>query len=396
MGAARRLRLMLTGLSAALASVFLFDLLIDPRGAWWQVHPVPTLYRRVRDERVMTPYLLRTAAPETLLLGSSRVAYGMKIEQGIRGGFENAALAGSRLVEISRELDIALRNPHLKRIIWGVEFYTFDSLGDRADADTMARLDGDLRIKLADNLLSYDEFVASYRLLFRSLAGSVSEEATMPIPWPASFICYKFAHPDPPTLAELDAAQRFREVSDLPEYRRFNYSSRLRQSFVDIVERIRAAHIELIAFIAPVTEYELEMIRQTGRWSDFQQWKRDVAEQVSYTDFSGYNGIARSDRMFMDAWHMLPAVGETIMRVMLGLPLPDCPDAAIVASSALRVTASDVDTILGLQDQRRDAAIATPNLYSTTVAAAIVKRYGNILGPEVKNRVGKSKAGTSG
>ena len=53
----------------------------------------------------------------------------------------------------------------------------------------MARLGGDLSIKLADNLVSYDEFVASYRLLFRSLAGNVSKEATTPIPWPASFIC---------------------------------------------------------------------------------------------------------------------------------------------------------------------------------------------------------------
>jgi hypothetical protein len=386
MSAARRLRLMLTGLFATLAAVFLVDLLIDPWGAWWRVHPVPNLYRRVPAERLVTPYLLRTSAPDTLLLGSSRVLYGMKIEQGVKGGFENAALAGSGLVEISRELDVALRNPHLKRIMWGVEFYTFDSRSDRADAETMARLNGDVRIKLADNILSYETFVASYRLLFRSLRGKVSREATMPIPWPGWFICYKFAHPDPPTLAGMDVAQRSREFYNLPEYRHLDYSPRLRQSFAEIVERIRAAHINLIAFVAPMTEYELEMIRQTGRWPDFQQWKRDVAEQVSYTDFSGYNGTARSDRMFIDAWHMEPAVGETMMRVLLATPIHGCPDAAIVANSALRVTANNVDAMLALQDQRRDAANATPNVYSTTVAATILKRYGNISSPNMSTR----------
>ena len=61
---------------------------------------MPTLYRRITAERVMIPYLLRTTAPETLLLGPSPVAY---VIWGIRGcGFENAGLAGSRLAEICR------------------------------------------------------------------------------------------------------------------------------------------------------------------------------------------------------------------------------------------------------------------------------------------------------
>jgi hypothetical protein len=380
MGSARRLRLMLTGLFVALAAIFLFDLLIDPWGAWWRIHPVPALYRRVDLEsvRMVTPYLLRTAAPETLLLGSSRVLYGMNIGQGVKDGVENAALNGSTLQEISRELDIALRNRHLKRIIWGVEYYTFDARGDRGDADTMARLNGELRIKLAENL-SYDTFVASYRMMFRSLQGKVSREAAMPIPWPGPFICDKFAHPDPPTLAGMDSERRFREISNLPDYQHLVYSPRMRQSFVELVSRIRAAHIELVAFVAPLSGYELEMIRQTGRWPEFQQWKREVAEQVPYTDFSGYNGIARSDRMFIDAWHIGLPAGETILRILLGKPLPDCTDAAIVADSALHVTAGNVDAMLALQERRREASVATPNVYSTSVAAATRKRYGRIF-----------------
>ncbi len=375
MANARRLRLMLTGFFATIGVLMLFNFVINPLGAW-QHQVVPGLYRRVRLERVITPYLLRTSAPDTLLLGSSRVLYGMKIEQGVKDGFQNGAFSGSHLPEIAREVDIALRNPHLKRIIWGVEFYTFDSYGNACSPDTCARLDGDLGIKITDSILSADALVASWRLVLRAASGNVTAQARMPIPWPAPYICDLFAHPPPPTLAGMDQAQRLREVSNLPEYRNFDYSPRLLKSFLAIVDRIRRAHVELIAFVPPVSEYELEMIRQTGRWTDFQQWKRDLAAHLTYADFSGYNGIARSDRMFIDAWHMEPAVGAAIMRQLLGLAPGACRDAAIVANAALPVTAGNVDQMVALQQQRLDAAIATPNIYSSTIAAVVVKRYG--------------------
>jgi hypothetical protein len=382
---ARRLRLMLTWLAAAMAVVIVFDFLVNPWGAW-PVHLVPGKYRRVRFERVVTPYLLRTASPDTLLLGSSRTLYGMKIEQGVKDGVQNAALSGSRLPEIAKEVDIALRNPHLRRVIWGVEFYTIDAYTNDCSPDTCARLDGDWGITLTDNILSADTFVGSYRMVLRALSGKITPAAAMPVPWPGPFICATFAHPEPPTLAGMDEQHRLREVSQLPEYRHFDYSPALFQSFVDIVERIRRAHVELIAYVPPVNEFELEMIRQTGRWPDFQRWKRDLARHISYTDFSGYNGIARSDRMFMDAWHMEPAVGATIMRQLLGDSIPQCPDAAIVAGSALPISADNVEQMLALQDRRKDEAIATPNVYSTTIAAVITKRYGRIAVPDLSAR----------
>ena len=261
MALARRLRLMLTGFCAVLAVVMAFNFAVNPFGAW-RHRLVPGLYRRVSLERVTTPYLLRTAHPQTLLLGSSRVFFGMQIEQGVKDGVENAALSGSSLREISKEVDLALRNPHLKRVIWGLEFYTFDTYKNQCDPDTCERLDGDLGIKLTDTILSTDTLKLSWRMLGRAMRGDVSAAGRMPIPWPAPFICTMFAHPPPPTLAGMDQDRRFREVTNLPEYRRFNYSPQLEKFFLQIVNRIRDAHVELITFEAPVTEYELEKIRQ--------------------------------------------------------------------------------------------------------------------------------------
>src|SRR5262249_49426907 len=158
--------------------------------------------------------------------------------------------------------------------------------------------------------------------------------------------------------------------SELPEYRQFDYSPRLFASFVDIVDRIRSAHLELIAFVPPVNQFELEMMRQTGRWPDFQRWKRELAQHISYTDFSGYNGTARAARLFSAPWPVAPPAGPTIMPKLRGIPTPDCADAAVVSDSGLAVTSQNVEQVLALQEQRKDEATASPNLYSTTVAAA--------------------------
>jgi hypothetical protein len=377
MSAARRLRLMLIGFFAVMAAVIGFNIVVNPWGAS-RLRLVPGAYRQVKDERLVTPYLLRSSSPDTLLLGSSRVLFGMKIEQGVEDGFQNGAMSGSRMPEIAKEVDVALRNPRLKRIVWGVEFYMFDAYADLCWPETCSRLDGNLPLTLADNLLSSDTLEASYGMAYRSLVGKISSEAAQPIPWPPAYICALFAHPAPPTLAGLEPEYRLREVTNMPEYRHFAYSPRLRQSFLDIVGRIRAAHVQLIVFIPPVSEFELEMIRQIGRWPEFQEWKRFLAQHMDYTDFSGYNAIARSDRMFIDAWHMEPAVGATILRILLDDPIPQCGDAAIVAGSAMAVTARNIDQVLALQERRKDQATSSANVYSTTVAAAIIRRYGHI------------------
>ncbi|SRR5579875_72145 len=380
MASRRRLCLMLIGLAAVFAVSIVVNLVVNPWGAW-PINLIPAKYRVIVQERVATPYLLRTARPNTILLGSSRVRFGMKIEQGLKDGIQNAALCGSHLPEIAKEVDLALRNPNLKRIIWGLEFYTFNSRDNVCSTETCARLDGDLGLKLTDNVLSEDTLAASYHMAMRAWKEKTSADAAVPVPWPDSYICYSFAHPHPPTLAGMDEVHRFREVANLPEYRYFDYSARQRQEFLQIVDRIRDAHVELLAFIPPLTEFELEMLRQTGRWADFEDWKRFLAQHINYVDFSGYNRISHTDRLFIDAWHMEPAVGATIMRRLLGDPPPRCPDAAIVLDSALTVTADNVDQIMALQERRKREATAEPNAYSRMVAAAIIKRYGNNFTP---------------
>ena len=85
MNALRRLRLMF-GLTALLLGIAIgFNYLVDPYGAWGNrlVHPI---FRQIKRERLATPYFVWTAQPRVLLIGSSRMLMGIRIDQGERDG----------------------------------------------------------------------------------------------------------------------------------------------------------------------------------------------------------------------------------------------------------------------------------------------------------------------
>src|SRR5579883_758409 len=190
----RRLRMMLAALAGLLGAALLFNFLVNPFGAW-RHRLVNGVYYRVRagHDRVIAPYLLRGTRPNTVMLGTSRVLMGIPIEQGYKDGFLNAAMAAAKLPEIEKAVALAVKNPHLKRVIWGLDFFSFN-LNFESNADTAARLGGNLRLLILDNLLSAEALDSSYHLLDRALSGRrhLDPRALEPIPWPPVFICDRF------------------------------------------------------------------------------------------------------------------------------------------------------------------------------------------------------------
>jgi len=374
---ARRLWIMLLALAALTAAVLLFNFLVNPFGAW-RHRLVSDVFYRLRGgghERVMTPYRLRTTTPTTVLLGTSRMVFGMPVEQGYKDGFLNAALSAARPEEIGKEVRLALRNPRLKRIIWEVDFFTFDERL-KCVPDTCARLDGSLRLLILDNLLSSDALDAGWHMLGRAISGrrALDRKVLEPIPWPQDFICERFktqARIGLDNVGEKGALQQI--LSETPLYKGSVCCNAGIARLRNVVNEINRAGVELIVFLPPMTQYELEEIRQSGLWPRFEQFKRDLATSVSYWDYSGYNQIAHTDSMFLDVVHMKPEVGMTILRQLLGMPASQCSQMQLVTGSALRVSPENIDQMLTLQDARERAATAHPNKYSQVVARAIAQ-----------------------
>src|SRR5713226_9652921 len=100
--ALRRPAIMLASAFAVLCAAMTVNFLANPYGVW-RSSLVDPIYRRIEldDARIATPYLLESAAPATVLIGTSRVFIGMPIEQICRGQVMNAALGRLTLDEIS-------------------------------------------------------------------------------------------------------------------------------------------------------------------------------------------------------------------------------------------------------------------------------------------------------
>jgi hypothetical protein len=317
---------MVGALIGAIVIVAAINLTVNPYGAW-PLRAFDPIYRRITLERLAIPYMLQIARPRTLLIGSSRVILGMRIEQGERDGVLNAAMSGANLEEIGPIIELARRNRDLKRIIWGVEFFAFNGGEDgKPDTDTLERIEAPWKTIVPDTLASAEALDRSRELYRRSAQGRarLPAESTQPIPWSAEFIGTKMTALQresrrPDEAVELRQARQFRSWYD--GYRLSRDEIKL---FREIVERIRAANIELILFVPPTSEYELEMIRQSGLWEQFQAWKAAVAQVSPFWDFSGFNRIARTDELFIDVMHFRPELGFSIMRRLEGESCDKC------------------------------------------------------------------------
>ena len=375
----RRLVLMFAAAVLFAAIVATVNCLVNPYGAFHSELLNP-IFRKIQQERLATPYLIRTARPHTVLVGSSRVLLGMPIPQAMRDGVINAALSASTMKQLCALLRLALKQPDLQQIIWGVDFFTFDKNWNRNDPLFNRRTENRFSQKLEDAVISASAFDDSIDCVKRALRGraKLPPIATASIPWPPALICGDFEARRNAGLAHTGPLSiRHQLTDDVPNYARFEFSQEFFDLFRDTVNLARSHDLRVILFVPPMNQYELEMIRLSGHWDDFQNWKRMLATIGPYVDFSGYNEIAQSDGMFMHLMHFKSAVGETMLRILLEQPLETCgamPE--IVARSAMRVDAASVEDALKKQERMRLAVANDDSRYARMVAMVLAERRG--------------------
>jgi hypothetical protein len=392
--AARRIRLAIGWVIGSLGFAAAINYLVNPYGAW-RIELFNPIFRNILDERVAIPYMIRTAQPQTLLIGDSRVRWGMGIEQGERYGVMNAAMLGATLNEMAQVTNIALGNraksshPKLKRIVWGADFFGFDQrLAEARDSPTRARLDSPWGSICQDTLLSLAMLDASQGVSERMVAGrgSLPLESVAEIPWDEQLIRRAFAD-SPKGLSLENAASTKRQVEAfMPPYEHFRLSQNRIDLFGESIARARRAGVEAVFFVPPMSEYELEMIRQSGKWPAFQNWKSQLAEIGPYWDFSGYNAIAYNDRMFLDVIHFKREVGFAVLRRILGQTCARCgSEGQTVTEAGLLMDRATAAAALAEQDRRMRAASLRPSNYATRVSAVLAEHLRDAVATGERN-----------
>jgi hypothetical protein len=374
----RRIALMFAFTGALAGAGVAFNYLVNPYGAWGP-RLIDPVFRKIDQERVATPYLLRSQRPDTVLLGSSRVLMGMRIEQGCRDGFLNAALSAATVPQLAAELDVALTNPSLKRIVWGVDFFAFNANWHPSDPNFESRINGSREELVTDTLLSLTEFEDGYDFVRSWMRGArrLPAEARAAVPWSMDFICDRLNAPDRRGLQTTGAAEIETELAqDLPDYASYRFGPATMELFRSAIERARARGVEVVLFVPPMSRYELELIRQTGRWDAFQDFKRKLATVGPFWDFSGYNDLSHIDASFMHVMHFKTAVGYLMLRIMLGDhdPRHCSPTVDVVRRAAMRVDGGSIGSVLALQDQRMRESMESESQYSKIAAAALARR----------------------
>jgi hypothetical protein len=372
---ARRLIVMMLALAAVCAAAITLNYLINPYGAW-RTALIDPIFRADNDARMTTPYLVRTTQPHTLLMGSSRVRVGMPIEQGFRDGVLNGALQGVDAEEAVQIVRLALRNPKLKRIVWGVDFFSFDE-SRTTDRETIARLRGDAWTMFSETLLNLEALDAGRREFNRAWHGRKALRAgwTIAIPWPQAELCRMRAAPDRLGLDSAGAPKIQLQLRDVPDYTGYRLSGRKLRDYAAAVELARQRGVEVIAFVPPISGYVLEMIRQSGQWPTFQRWKRELLAAGPYWDFSGYNALALSPELFRDVMHFKPAVGQQLLRRLLNLNTSGCDSKTrIVTEAGTRVDDRTICDLLAAQEARMRTVTTHETDFARAAAQALAAR----------------------
>jgi hypothetical protein len=371
----RRIALMFAVTAVLLTGAIGFNYSINPYGAWRSTLIDP-LYRNLTGDRAQMPYQLWTTTPETLLIGSSRVQMGMRIEQGYRAGVLNASLGAATMPELAKIISVALQNQKLKRIVWGVDFYAFNERLHHQNPSFDRRIQLDPGVLVEDSLLSLSALRDSFDVLKRAIRGSrrLKPVISANVPWPPDFICAQFSAQHLHGLARAKPANIETSLAQVQAwfYADYQFSSAIAARFHEVVDMARSHNVEVILFVPPMSEYELELIRQGGHWSDFERFKRTVAATGPLWDFAAYNRLASTDALFLDVLHLKPAGGNAMLRIMLGMKPALCDlDARIVAESALHVDAGAIDAVLAFESRERDEAVVDASNYSRIAAAAL-------------------------
>jgi hypothetical protein len=368
---------MLACLAGVLTVTVTTNWVVNPYGVW-PTTVVPRAYRLTGagadelGERLTTPYRLRVEQPVTLLVGSSRVLKGMVVDQSGHEAFLNAGLSGATLTELAGVLRLATVNPHLQHVIWGVEFYAFDEKYVPYDPQTRRRLEANARraltMRITETLFNMEAFRDSRRVLWKAARRQKPGSLTDPVPWTEDLIKERFARVSQQGLIETNEATIRRQLSNwIVSYVDYRPSPRQFSLFQETVVDLRGTGRDVILFVPPLSDCELETIDQSGGWDAFQRWKRDLLKVGPYWDYSGYGKLDLLPQLFTDVPHFKPAVGQVILRRALGLDCAGCGEKAkIIWDAGVWVDPTTVDAYLAGQEAAR-AAVRPRNTRCTQV-----------------------------
>jgi hypothetical protein len=319
--------------------------------------------------------------PQTILLGSSRVLWGLDPKNPVLQTYQpvyNAGVTGPPLYEIREYFHHALVNqPQLKRVVLALDFYAFNGKFDNRDLVLKNSFGKTKKEIVRQNINLLLDFPAMAETIFDSMRRkkikTLREDGKLtPDPLAARELYTDFfppeiaAQPAPvansvavvktpavPVVAHhkkksaIIAANGVKKPSMKNElYLPFNMSNQSLSALQEIIATCKERGIELYIYIPPtLNNVEADAFHQMSIWKNYADFQRQLAKLHPFWDFAEWNEITQNKDNFIDGSHHVFPVGDMILGRMFGKPTDKTP-----ASFGKYVTAVNVDAHLRAVD----------------------------------------------
>ena len=319
-----------------------FNYVVNPIGIYGDygvddVYPAAGEYMRIhKTERI------KHVKPDALIIGTSRANVGLNPKQELFPGMTpyNAALSASTIYEEKLLLKFAHKNRPLKKLVFTLDFYTFNTLGmenkhfefDLVSANALDPVQsfsntyGTL-VSLDTILVAMKHFRYKDQIERRSYPKYNGHMSHNEGAWRAKKFGARSMFEKPPNKRAIHTKKYSFSYSDKSEDDTFKHLQ-------DIIDFIQRENIDVIFVISPVHEMQLKIIHKQGRQQLFEEWKRRVTDIISTTpyplwDFATYNPISTEpvppaeDRKTQMKWwwdtnHYKEVTGHIMLQKILG------------------------------------------------------------------------------
>lgn len=308
--------------------IFLVNYIIDPYNVNCKFNVCRNKKGEFIRERVSKFYRLNDAAPNTILIGASRVEFlnAVDLAKYTNDRVYNLALSGATIAEQLVLLKYSIDNFDINNVIIGISFNGFISVDGKSVTyrETFPlglfekKINSYLRIFM-ENYLS----VAALKFSCKTLFAEKSEQFQYLDKTGSRTLDFQNY-----LIAKGDSRSRIKRT--LKSFEEDVYSKKIElceqniQMFREMIRICKSHDIKYKVYIPPIHFLHHKMICCHHR-DKLDTWKHEIARITDYFDFSGENDITTDDRNYIESSHSKQQTGKLIFAKIYNDRMVDIP-----------------------------------------------------------------------
>ncbi len=312
-----------------LIGVLSFNIVVDYTGTFGLRWIDPNITLKTDNRRLVSPGVIRTYKPDTIITGTSRVGRGINPSHNV---FENKRalnlfLNAGDAYELSQLLNFALMVSPPKLVILGIDFFSFDKNLDVESYSSRFKSYNYQNNPLPIRLMNNSDLLLSKDAIKQNIASLKKRHLDFDQLKKKSF--HDARSQELNVSLFDDTFNKALQVNSVIKpgghgYHEFEFSEEKLKDLVKVLSKIKDQGIEVKLFLTPLHVYLMETIFQLNLFSQYEKIiiaMSDLSKDplVEFYDFSGFNSVTigldgvNVTGNYPDAGHYSYQVGDRIL-----------------------------------------------------------------------------------